>query len=269
MQLKHTTKASRINLTAKHHLLGQCGFEIPNFEHFSLIEVTENTKIGNIRVTTNGRPNYIAFNPQSKLSGNAHVRFVRKAHDNLLIIGNNVHLGNGEFHFSAGNGTVFLGNNNRHYNAPTIRTWGDNNLIYLGNNTSSNGLNLSSKSSNLIIGEDCMFAVNVWIRNSDEHLIFELDSLEPINSSGEVIIYPHTWVCQDALILKNTRIGPGSIVGAKSLVTKDVPSFSVVGGNPAKVLKRNISWERRASEVQPATLEKINRYKAHYGADEV
>lgn len=263
MQLHHKNISDRIKLAAKHHLLGKHGFELPKCKNFSVIRVTKKTQLDNIQITTNGRPNYIAFNPQNKLLGSIHVKFARQAQENLFVIGDEVKIDNGEFNFFANHGTFILGDNNKHFNFPRTRIWNDNNLIFFGKDTTSNGLNLSSKSSNILIGEDCMFAPNVWIRNSDEHLIFDLDSLEQINSSGEVIIYPHTWICQDSLILKNTQVGPGSIVGAKSLVIKDVPSFSIVGGNPARILKRNVSWERHDSKIQSATLKRINNYKIY------
>lgn len=268
MQLQHKNIDYQIDLAAKHHLLGKHGFEYPNFTEYSIARVATNAQLGNIKVTGNGRPNYIAFNPQSKLLGSAQVTFARQASNNIFIVAENVKVKNGEFNFYANGGTVFLGNHNRHVNCPTVRTWNDNSLIFFGDNTTSNSLNISSKHDNILIGEDCMFATDVWIRNSDEHLIFDLDSLETINPAGEVIIYPHTWICQDALILKGTKIGTGSIVGAKSLVNKDVPNFSLVAGNPAKVLKSNVSWERNGYEIQPDTLKRISLYKDYYAIKE-
>jgi len=266
MQLQHKNLDYQVDLAAKHRLLGQCGFEYPDLADFSIVKAAKNLEIGNIKVIGNGQPNYIAFNPQAKLLGNIRVNFARKASHNLFVFGDNVKVGDGEVNFFANRGTVFFGNNNRHHNSPIIRTWSDDSLIFFGNNTTSNHLNVSSKYSSIIIGEDCMFATDVWIRNSDEHLMFDLESLEVINSGGDVIIYPHTWICQDALILKNTKIGAGSIIGAKSLVNRDVPSFSLVAGNPAKVLKSNVSWERHDRQIQPNTLRKIDTYKEFYAS---
>jgi putative colanic acid biosynthesis acetyltransferase WcaF len=45
------------------------------------------------------------------------------------------------------------------------------------------------------------------------------------------------WVCADAFIGPNVRIGQGAVVGAGSVVVKDVPDWAVVAGNPAKVIK--------------------------------
>lgn len=59
----------------------------------------------------------------------------------------------------------------------------------------------------------------------------------PIISKGPVIIGKNVWVGDKATILPGVTIGDGVIVGANSVVTKDVPSYSVVGGNPAKVIK--------------------------------
>ena len=46
------------------------------------------------------------------------------------------------------------------------------------------------------------------------------------------------WIGMNVLILKGVTIGQGAIVGAGSVVTRDVPEWTVVAGNPAKVVKR-------------------------------
>jgi len=45
------------------------------------------------------------------------------------------------------------------------------------------------------------------------------------------------WIGYQSLILSGVNIGNGAIIGARSVVTKDVPAYSVVGGNPAKHIK--------------------------------
>lgn len=54
----------------------------------------------------------------------------------------------------------------------------------------------------------------------------------------EVIIDENVWIGEYSLILKGVHIGKGSIVGANSVVTKDVPPYSIIAGNPAKIVKK-------------------------------
>ena len=56
-------------------------------------------------------------------------------------------------------------------------------------------------------------------------------------SRGPVNLGHDVWIGEQALILDGITIGSGAIVGAGSVVTKDVPPYAIVGGNPAKVLK--------------------------------
>ena len=53
----------------------------------------------------------------------------------------------------------------------------------------------------------------------------------------KVIIEDGCWIGHGVFILPGVTVGKGSVCGARSVITKDVPPFSVVGGNPAKVLK--------------------------------
>ena len=56
-------------------------------------------------------------------------------------------------------------------------------------------------------------------------------------ASAPVVIKDKAWIGFHAIILKGVTIGEGAIVGAGSVVTKDVPDYAVVGGNPARILK--------------------------------
>ena len=53
----------------------------------------------------------------------------------------------------------------------------------------------------------------------------------------EVYIEDNVWVCQRVMIMKGVRVCKGSVIAAGAVVTKDVPPYSVVAGNPAKVVK--------------------------------
>lgn len=57
--------------------------------------------------------------------------------------------------------------------------------------------------------------------------------------SKNIVIEDDVWIGFNSTILKGVRIGKGSIIAACSVVTKDVPEFSIVAGNPAKVIKKS------------------------------
>jgi acetyltransferase-like isoleucine patch superfamily enzyme len=59
-----------------------------------------------------------------------------------------------------------------------------------------------------------------------------------LTSKGPVVIEDDVWICEGACILNGVKIGKGSIVAANAVVNKDVEPYTVVGGIPAKVLKK-------------------------------
>jgi acetyltransferase-like isoleucine patch superfamily enzyme len=61
-------------------------------------------------------------------------------------------------------------------------------------------------------------------------------SPEFADKGGDVIIGNHVWIAYRAIILPGITIGEGAVVGAGSVVTKDIPPYTIVAGNPAKVI---------------------------------
>jgi acetyltransferase-like isoleucine patch superfamily enzyme len=56
-------------------------------------------------------------------------------------------------------------------------------------------------------------------------------------TKGDVVIGNDVWIGREALILSGVKIGNGAVVGARSVVTKDIKPYSIVAGNPAKHIK--------------------------------
>lgn len=54
---------------------------------------------------------------------------------------------------------------------------------------------------------------------------------------GDIIIEDNVWLCEGVVVLSNVRIGKNSIIGANSVVTKDIPANSIAAGIPAKIIK--------------------------------
>ncbi len=94
---------------------------------------------------------------------------------------------------------------------------------------------------NVMMGPDCIiYTIN--------HAYLDLD--KPMCQQGfskmkPVIIENDVWIGGRVIILPGVTIHNGAIIGAGSVVTKDVPAYAIVGGNPAKILK----W-RKNTEIQ-------------------
>jgi acetyltransferase-like isoleucine patch superfamily enzyme len=67
---------------------------------------------------------------------------------------------------------------------------------------------------------------------------------------GDTYVGSDCWVCPGALIMSGVRIGDGAIVGGGAVVTKDVPPYAIVGGNPAKVIRYRFDEEQIAALLE-------------------
>lgn len=92
---------------------------------------------------------------------------------------------------------------------------------------------------NVVLGNDVMIAPRVSFI-ADTHN-FKSTSL-PLNRQGAIhktiVVGNDVWIGYGVIILAGVHIGDGAIIGAGAVVTKDIQEFTVVGGVPAKVLKR-------------------------------
>lgn len=88
----------------------------------------------------------------------------------------------------------------------------------------------------ITIGEGCAISHDFTIMDSDAH---ELDGSRNTNP---VHIGNHVWIGTRVTILSGVTVGDGAVIAAGSLVTKDVPAGSLVGGVPAKVIKEKVEW---------------------------
>ena len=76
---------------------------------------------------------------------------------------------------------------------------------------------------------------------------------------NKVIIGKYVWIGANVIILPGVRIGDGAVIGAGSVVTKDVPSCAVVGGNPARILKYRNEEKFRVLMCNERSLVKYKR----------
>ncbi|SDW45913.1 Hexapeptide repeat of succinyl-transferase [Lutibacter oricola] len=111
------------------------------------------------------------------------------------------------------------------------------------------GTVLSAIKGHIKIGSFCSIGQNVSIQESyhnynnvssyliGKNILKDNDSDDFI-SKGNIIIEEDVWIGSNSIILSGVRIGRGSVIAAGSIVTKNVPRYSIYGGNPAKEIKK-------------------------------
>ena len=89
------------------------------------------------------------------------------------------------------------------------------------------------------IGKSCRIANDCLVQDTNFHKTIYNDGFIS-EVSDEIIIGNYVWICPKSVILKGVHIGDGAIIATGSVVTKDVPSYSMVAGVPAKVIKTGV-----------------------------
>ncbi len=166
--------------------------------------------------------------------------------NNRLVIGEGARISHTNIRLKGSNQTLIIGSHVHYRKGKIYICSGSNGVVTIGDKTTVEGAYLLCDGEcEIKIGEDCMFSTDIMIRTGDKHPIYDLGSGQYINMSQTVTVEDRVWIARDVMVLKGSKIKKGSIVGAKSLVTKvDHQENSVLAGVPVKVVKNNIRWER-------------------------
>jgi acetyltransferase-like isoleucine patch superfamily enzyme len=108
--------------------------------------------------------------------------------------------------------------------------------LYIGENTYINGgMLIAGEKSRIVIGKNCLLSYNIHIRTSS-HNFKEKKRLirEQGNFEKDIIIGDDVWIGHGAQVFPGVTIGEGAVVAAGAIVTKDVKSYEIVAGVPAK-----------------------------------
>ena len=117
-------------------------------------------------------------------------------------------------------------------------------MISIGEKCDFGAFNHITATNQIVIGDNCLTGKWVTISDNNHGTTSKDDlSLPPIKrkvvSNGPIIIGKNVWIGDKATVLGGVTIGDGAVVAANSIVTKNVPAYSVVAGNPARVIKSN------------------------------
>ncbi|WP_313477375.1 polysaccharide pyruvyl transferase family protein [Microbacterium sp.] len=102
----------------------------------------------------------------------------------------------------------------------------------------------AAEGASVTIGEDCMFATAVELRVDDSHAIYDVRTGKRANPSRDISIGNHVWLGKHVVVMSGATIGDGSVIGFRSIVTRDIPNNCVAAGAPARVVRRDVAWER-------------------------
>jgi acetyltransferase-like isoleucine patch superfamily enzyme len=142
---------------------------------------------------------------------------------------------------------VVLGDNVTMKHDCRIMITGNNCSIEVGDNTTFTHhcqLEAQEESTHIIIGEDCMFSNNILVRTNDSHYIYDAETGKRSNLPGDVRVGNHVWLAAYSTVMKGVTIGDGTVIGFRSVVTKDIPSGCIAVGMPANVVKTSVEWSR-------------------------
>ncbi|WP_406824409.1 acetyltransferase [Pedobacter sp. KACC 23697] len=128
------------------------------------------------------------------------------------------------------------------------------NKLVFGNNVTLNDMVHIAASNSVVIGDNVLIASKVFISDHN-HGSYSENGSSPLSHPNEreivarpVVIGEDVWIGEFVAILPGVKVGKGSIIGAMSVVNKDIPPYSIAVGSPAKVVKKynftSEKWER-------------------------
>lgn len=165
--------------------------------------------------------------------------------ENNKVIFNQIKLRNVNISIQGNNNTLELKSFGFIQNS-LLDTNGNDNTIKIGKNILINGIKIWNweNNGNIIIGDNCLFAHDIELRNTDSHPIYDMRTNKRINYSKDVIIKNRVWLASGVRILKGVVIEEGNVIGQQAVISKSIERKNCIVVENGKIVKENIKWER-------------------------
>lgn len=200
--------------------------------------------IDTIKKRVRGKRNEITYG-NSILSS---VVFDIKGNGNQISIANDCLLCSVVFRIRGDNHKIQIGSGCMFKEGGSLWFQDYNGTLTIGENTTFVNVHIAviEPNSKVQIGRNCLFAYDIDIRTSDSHSIIDSKTGFRINFAKDINIGNHVWVTAHCNILKGVSISDDSVIATGSVVVKGFKDKGVViAGNPAKIVKNNITWTRK------------------------
>ena len=130
-----------------------------------------------------------------------------------------------------------------------------NSIIKIGENVTFGDYVQLQSSNSIVIGDNVLFASRIFVGDSNHGIYSGKEqtdpsippNIRPLNV-GEIRIGDNVWIGNGVTIVGNVKIGDGAIVGANSVVTKDIDAYCIYIGAPAKKIKQ---WDSESKKWKP------------------
>lgn len=113
----------------------------------------------------------------------------------------------------------------------------------------------------LAIKKGSLWSDGILVQGTNQHGIVDLETMETVEyPRNRITLEPHAWIARRAILCAGAHIGAGSIVGTGALVANRVPAACIVGGNPARIIKRNRTWSNNLYGLDDIERAMITEY---------
>lgn len=123
-----------------------------------------------------------------------------------------------------------------------LRVFGPGAAITIGDNSELTAVSITARSTKIEIGNNVLIAPNCIITDSDFHIHWPCESRSTnpgYENDAPVRIGDYAWIGMNCVILKGVSIGKGCIIGAGSVISRNIPDYCVACGNPAVIKSRH------------------------------